>query len=282
MSRFEKDSILSGLKQKIIDKKMIFASSAGMGLEVKAADEAGVDFIISHKEELFAADGRVGAFARAGYGEDCNIMMMEIGPKLLKVCKSTPMIVGIGVAEPYTNIDRMTERFLEMGFSGLANLPTSGGWVGNYGDGISAAGVGFSAELEYITRWSKKGVLTVGYCFTEEQAAQMAAAGASIVSVYVPKTKNESHGWKAAESMEQAIETARKLCEKAKSENSEAIVLCSGGTLLNAADIKRCVTTAGAYGYIGDDHILGASIESGIITKIQDYKSMPLSMEGKS
>lgn len=279
MNRFETNEIKQRLRNKINSKKIIFGINTGLGMVAKKADEARVDFIITDKESIFAADGRIPAMARAGYGGDCNEVVLEAAPKILERVEKTPVIAGFGIAEPYTNVDRLTDKFLKIGFSGVTNIPTSGGWVGPYGDGIRDAGVGYSAELSYIEKCSKRGIFTIGYCFTEEQVKQMCAAGASVLSLYVPKTKNESHGWKAAESMDQALETAAKLCETARKENSEAIILCSGGTMESISDIKRCMETTKAHGFIGDEIISCAKIEDSIKKAVGAYKSLRLSVK---
>jgi predicted TIM-barrel enzyme len=277
VKRFERDEIILRLKEKINTKKIIFCTSTGLGIAAKTADESGVDLIITHKEVVFAADGRVPAFARAGYGKDCNEVMLETGPAILACAQNTPVIVGVGIAEPYMNIDRLTDRFLDMGFSGVTHIPTSGGWVGPYGEGISNAEVGYTEEMEYIKKCSERGIFTLGYCFTEEQAVQMAATGASVISAYVPRMKEESHGWKAADSMQQALETGVKLCEAIKKENPEAIILCCGGNFDTAEDVKHCISVTGAYGYIGDEWIEGRHIEDSVGQAVAGYKALKLS-----
>jgi predicted TIM-barrel enzyme len=97
-----------------------------------------------------------------------------------------------------------------------------------------------------------------------------------VISVYVPRLEEESQGWKAAGSMEQAMETARKICAAAIKADPEAIILCSGGTFETADDVKKCLDATGAYGYIGDEWIECRRIEESVAQAVSGYRALRL------
>jgi|GEM_PF-2876732 len=262
------------LRRKIAGSKPILAVAAGIPLTAKAAHDSGADFIITHKEAVFGADGRLPVIARTGYGGNGNDIMMRMAEKFAAAAKGTPVIAGVGPAEPYMNVDRYTDRLLNQGIAGVTNYPTAGGWVGSYGNGIRIAGVGYSLEVEYIKRWSMRGVLTVGYCFTPEQVKQMIEADAAILSLYVPRTEKESHGWDDAPCVESAVETALKLFETAREEDKDRILLFSGATISNITDISYYLKTTKAHGYISDELVECSIIEQGVVNAVSGYRRL--------
>lgn len=269
----EKGEILQRLTDKRKSGRMIFAMTASTGGIVKAAKEAGVDFAVVHKESLFGIDGRLPALARVGYGGNCNEMILKEAEHILRFADEFPVIAGVGVAEPYHNIDRITEKIIKKGYSGITHIPTSGGWVGDFGNSISQAGCGYSEEVEYIRRWSGKEVFTVGYCFEETQINEMNEARADVIAVHVQKTAGESHGWHNAKSREEAIKKAEKMVRLAKGLNPDGIVLAAAGEVGNAVEMEKLVSASGADGYLADEALEDGLVYKMIYEEIQEIKN---------
>lgn len=266
------------LKNRAAQHKFILGVSAGIPLTAKIAHDAGADFIVTHKEEIFGADGRMPVIARTGYGGNCNEIIMEQADRYVSAAGDTPVFAGIGPAEPYTNVDRFTEKLLEKGVIGITNYPTAGGWVGSYGNGIQMAGVGYSLEVDYLRRWSKKGIPAIGYCFNTEQIKQMTDAGVEILSLYIPRTEKETHGWDDAPSAEKAAEAAAELVETARRENKNSVILCSGGTIHRISDIHNYLKSAAADGYICDESVECAAIDRAVSETVGGYRRLKTCM----
>lgn len=262
------------LKDKIKRCEPILGVGAGIPLTAKVAHDSGADFIVINKEEIFGADGRLPVIARTGYGGNVNDIIMDQADKFVSAAKGTPVFAGVGPAEPYTNVDKFTDILLEKGITGLTNYPTAGGWVGSYGNGIRLAGVGYSLEVEYLKRWSKRGVPTIGYCFLPEQVKQMIDADVTILSLYIPRTEKESHGWDDAPSTESAVETAIELIETARKEDKDRIVLCSGATIRQISDIHYYLDQTKADGYICDELVECSAIAKAVSKTVAGYRTL--------
>ncbi len=245
--------ILKRLEEKRKAGKKIVAVTASTGLNVRLAEEAGIDFAVVHKESMLGIDGSLPLLARIGYGGNCNEIMMEEADNLLRFSKNMPVVVGIGVAEPYHNVDWMTEKILKKGYSGITHLPTSGGWVGDFGNSIEKAGCGYSEEIRYIKRWSEKGAFTVGFCFEKEQIDPLLDANPSIIVVYIHKTENETQGWEDAKSEEQAIKNAKEMAEIIKEKMPEKIVMATGGDISKFQKAYEIMDEIKVDGYLYDE-----------------------------
>ena len=274
MGKFSTDQIIKRLKKKKETGRIIFGMTASAGLIADIANRMDVDFIMIHKESVFGIDGRVPAFARAGYGEDCNLVMEEEGPAVISHAPDVPVIVGYGCFEPYENIDMVVKRFHDMGFSGVTHFPTAGGWVGHYGNIIRDAHVGYREELLDIKKRTLDGDFTVGFIFDPSQIEMIVDANPSVIAVYVPRTEEESQWWEAAEDMDTALMKASDMVKQIRDLLPESIILCCGGTFMQVADIEKCMKKTGADGYIGDELIEARLSLDAVKKTIEEFKSL--------
>lgn len=269
-----KQILESKLYEKIEEKKAIFGTTTSTGLIVKGANVAGIDFSVVHKESLYGIDARIPAVARIGYGGDCNEIMYDNADDLLRFAGELPVIVGVGAAEPYYNIELFTEKLLKKGFAGITHIPTSGGWVGDFGDSIGKAGCGYKREAELIKHFSDKDVFTVGYCFEEEQVRIMSQAGASVLAIYIPKLVDESYGWNILKTIDEAHDKAKKLVEVARKESPNNIILLTGGDPLGTEALQALLLESGAHGYLGDESLETQLVYNAVSTRISKLKQM--------
>lgn len=267
-------AIVKKMKDKIALKKAVFGTTSSLGILVKTAAEVSLDFTVVHKESLFGIDGRLPLLARIGYGGNCNEIILDKSTDILRFSGDMPVVAGVGVAEPYHNVDRMAEMMLEKGYSGLTHIPSSGGWIGDFGNSISKAGCGYPAEVEFISRWSKRDVFTVGYCFEDEQVKMMGDAGAGLIAIYVHKTVDESHGWANASSEDEAVYKAAAMVEMARKANPQAIVLVASGDVRNSEDAQKLILNTKSDGYLGDEMLETSLVYRAVSGSIDHTRKM--------
>ena len=97
--QFTRKEILDRLNAKIENKKPIIIGGAGIGLVAKIADQEKIDLIMGYNTGPFRMDGHGSLSGYLAYG-DSNGMTLTLGEHLLKVIKDTPLIGGIGAADP--------------------------------------------------------------------------------------------------------------------------------------------------------------------------------------
>lgn len=82
-----------------------------------------------------------------------------------------------------------------------------------------------------IAQAHKMGLLTTPYAFNEDEAVEMAKAGADIIVAHMGLTTSGSIGAKTAFSLEDSVFRVQAIAEAAHRINPGAIVLCHGGTI---------------------------------------------------
>lgn len=83
-----------------------------------------------------------------------------------------------------------------------------------------------------IAKAHKMGLLTTPYAFNEEEAIDMAEAGADIIVAHMGLTISGSIGAKTALSLDQSVTLVQAIADAAHRINPQAIVLCHGGKIL--------------------------------------------------
>src|SRR4051812_19622731 len=103
----------------------IVMGGAGIGLVAKAADRAGIDVLMAYNTGPFRMDGHGSLAGYLAYG-DANALTLELARKILPVVENTPVVGGIGAADPYRDVERLIDEFVRIGLSGVTNVPTAG------------------------------------------------------------------------------------------------------------------------------------------------------------
>lgn len=90
-----------------------------------------------------------------------------------------------------------------------------------------------SLEVEMIQKAHKMGLLTTPYAFNQNEAIEMAKAGADIIVAHMGLTTTGSIGAKTAVSLEESVVRVQAIADAAHRINPSAIVLCHGGIHIN-------------------------------------------------
>ena len=125
-----------------------------------------------------------------------------------------------------------------MGFAGVQNFPTVGLIDGMFRLNLEETGMGFSAEIEMIARAHELGLLTCPYVFDEQQAREMARAGADLLVAHAGLTTKGSIGAQSAMTLEEAAAFVRRIIDAGKSERGDVLVLCHGGPIAEPSDVE--------------------------------------------
>lgn len=80
-----------------------------------------------------------------------------------------------------------------------------------------------------IGKAHKMGLLTTPYAFNQDEAAEMAKAGADIIVAHMGLTTSGSIGAKTAVTLEQSVIRVQAIADASHRINPNIIVLCHGG-----------------------------------------------------
>src|SRR3990172_252795 len=176
MRQYTRPEVHARLRATMERGEPIVMAGAGIGLVAKAAERGGVDLLMAYNTGPFRMAGHGSLAGYLAYG-DANAMTLELGREILNAVSETPVIGGIGAADPFRDIGRLIEAMLETGFSGVTNVPTAGLYDGAFRRHIDATGLGYPREIDLLRMCRQRGGFTVAYAFSPAGGAARAEAG---------------------------------------------------------------------------------------------------------
>lgn len=248
---------------------------AGIGLVAKAADRAGIDVLMAYNTGPFRMDGHGSLAGYLAYG-DANAITLELGRKILPVVERTPVVGGIGAADPYRDVEQLIDEYLRIGFSGITNVPTAGLYDGAFRRHIDATGLGYPREVDLIRTCRAREVFTVAYAFTPEEAAAMAEAGADIVGAHVGLTSGGLIGAEETLALEEACAAVRHMTDAAVGSRPDVIVVAHGGPFEDPESVRAVFERTAVHGYLGASSIERLPVERAVDDVVRAFKSLPL------
>jgi len=251
MARIPRNTLLERFRQKIATGKPLIGGGAGTGLSAKCEEAGGIDLIVIYNSGRYRMAGRGSLAGLMAYG-NANEIVCEMATEVLPVVKHTPVLAGVNGTDPFMIPDQFLRRLIDLGFSGVQNFPTVGLIDGNFRANLEETGMGYGLEVDIIRAAHAMDLLTTPYIFSEENARDMAAAGADIVVCHLGLTMGGSIGADTALKLPDCIAPIKAWAEAARKVNPEVIVLCHGGPIATPEDAKfilsKCPQCDGFYG----------------------------------
>jgi len=271
MSRQE---ILARFREQVAQGRPIIGGGAGTGITAKFAEVGGIDLLIIYNSGRFRMAGRGSLSGLLSYG-DANAIVMDMANEVLPVVKHTPVLAGVCGTDPFRVIPHFLRQVKEVGFAGVQNFPTVGLIDGVFRANLEETGMGYGLEVDMIRAAHEMDLLTTPYVFDEEQAADMARAGADILVPHMGLTTSGAIGARTALTLEDAAKKVQALADAAKRVNPDILVLCHGGPIAEPADAQYVLAhTEGVVGFFGASSIERLPTEVGIRKQTEDFKAI--------
>jgi predicted TIM-barrel enzyme len=251
MPRIARQTILDAFRAKIARRRPIIGGGAGTGLSAKCEEAGGIDLIVIYNSGRYRMAGRGSLAGLLAYG-NANEIVCEMAHEVLPVVKKTPVLAGVNGTDPFMIVDEFLQRLVRLGFSGIQNFPTVGLIDGTFRANLEETGMGYGLEVELVGRARAMDLLTTPYVFSEENARDMARAGADIVVSHMGLTTGGAIGAGTAMTLADCVEPINAQAAAARAINPDAIVLCHGGPIATPEDaawiLARCPDCHGFYG----------------------------------
>ena len=271
---FTRQEVLKRLRKRVADGVPIIGGGAGNGISAKCQEAGGVDLMIIYNSGRFRMNGRGSLAGCMPYG-DANGIVMEMAGEVLTVVKDTPVLAGVCGTDPTRLMDVFLMQVRDAGFSGVQNFPTVGLCDGQFRANLEETGMGYGLEIDMIRRAHELDLLTTPYAFNVEEAGAMAEAGADIVVAHMGLTTKGSIGADSSLTLEQCPAEVQAICDKAKSVNSEVIVLCHGGPISMPEDAEYVLrNTTGVDGFYGASSVERLPTEVAIKAQMESFKAI--------
>jgi predicted TIM-barrel enzyme len=251
MARIARDRILSRLRARIKRREPIIGGGAGTGLSAKCEEAGGIDLIVIYNSGRYRMAGRGSLAGLMAYG-NANDIVVEMAREVLPVVKTTPVLAGVNGTDPFMLTDPFLRQLGDLGFSGIQNFPTVGLFDGVIRRQLEETGMGYALEVEVIRKARALELLTTPYVFSEQNARDMAKAGADIIVCHLGLTTGGAIGAETALKLKDCVPLIESWAAAARKVNPEVIVLCHGGPIAEPKDasfiLKNCPGCNGFYG----------------------------------
>ena len=251
MPRIARQTLLDRFRAKLASGRPLIGGGAGTGLSAKCEEAGGIDLIVIYNSGRYRMAGRGSLAGLLAYG-NANEIVCEMAHEVLPVVKHTPVLAGVNGTDPFMIPEQFLQRLIGLGFSGVQNFPTVGLIDGTFRANLEETGMGYGLEVELIARARALDLLTTPYVFSEQNARDMAAAGADMIVCHLGLTTGGSIGAETAMKLADCVAPIDAWAAAARAVNPEILVMCHGGPIATPEDaryiLQRCPSIHGFYG----------------------------------
>jgi predicted TIM-barrel enzyme len=118
-------------------------------------------------------------------------------------------------------------------------------------------------------------LLTCPYVFDEDQAREMARAGADLLVAHAGLTTKGSIGAQSAMTLAEAAAFVQRIVDAGKNERSDLLVICHGGPIAEPEDVAWIIEhTRDVDGFFGASSIERLAAEVAITQQTRRFKSL--------
>jgi predicted TIM-barrel enzyme len=273
---FTRNESLTRLKETVSNNEPVIGAGAGTGISAKFAERGGIDLLIIYNSGRYRMNGRGSLAGLLPYG-DANEIVVEMGHEVIPVVEDTPVLAGVNGTDPFRQMDVFIEDLKRRGFSGVQNFPT----VGLIDEGsqfrrnIEETGMGYDKEVDMIREAAEQEMLTCPYVFSEEQAHEMAEAGADVIVSHMGLTTSGDIGAETSLDLETAAERVQAHHDAAKDVNDDVMVICHGGPIAWPDDAEYVLNnTEGVIGFFGASSLERLPTEEAIRNQAREFKGI--------
>lgn len=244
-------TILKRFRDMIDNGQPIVGGGAGTGISAKSAEAGGADLLIIYNSGRYRMAGRSSLSGYMAFG-NANEIVMDMSKEVLPVVQHTPVLAGVNATDPFIDIERFLQQIKDTGFAGVQNFPTIGLIDGQFRLNLEETGINYASEVEMIRLAVGMDLLTTPYIFNQQEAEQMAEAGADIIVIHFGLTTGGSIGASTAKSLAQCAAEFNVWSEAILQIKSDTIIICHGGPLSQPDDalymLNNCPNCHGFYG----------------------------------
>jgi predicted TIM-barrel enzyme len=282
MARIRRQDILTRLRAMVSRGEPIIGGGAGTGLSAKCEEAGGIDLIVIYNSGRYRMAGRGSLAGLLAYG-NANEIVLDMAREVLPVVQRTPVLAGVNGTDPFLLLDPFLTRLAELGFSGVQNFPTVGLFDGVIRAQLEETGMGYGLEVQLVERARQHDLLTTPYVFSEDNARDMARAGADIVVCHLGLTTGGAVGARTAVSLEACVPLVDAWGAAARAVNPDILVLCHGGPIATPDDAAYVLANSrSCHGFYGASSLERLPTETALTETTRSFKRIGLGPKEKA
>jgi predicted TIM-barrel enzyme len=282
MARIARQEILKRFREMVRRGEPIVGGGAGTGLSAKCEEAGGIDLIVIYNSGRYRMAGRGSLAGLMAYG-NANEIVLDMAKEVLPVVRKTPVLAGVNGTDPFLIVDDFLKRLISLGFSGIQNFPTVGLFDGTIRAQLEETGMGYGLEVEVVRRAHAMDLLTTPYVFSEQNAKDMAKAGADIIVCHLGLTTGGAVGAHTALKLNDCVPLIESWARAARSVNPEVIVLCHGGPIATPEDAVFILENSrGCNGFYGASSMERLPTEIALTETTRKFKRIGIRLKEKA
>jgi predicted TIM-barrel enzyme len=274
MARIPRQDILKKLHAQARRGEPIVGGGAGTGLSAKCEEAGGIDLIVIYNSGRYRMAGRGSLAGLMAYG-NANEIVLDMAREVLPVVEHTPVLAGVNGTDPFLIRAHFLRTLCDLGFSGIQNFPTVGLFDGTIRAQLEETGMGYGLEVQLVEDARKLDLLTTPYVFSEQNARDMAQAGADIIVCHLGLTAGGAIGAKTALKLDDCMPLINSWAAAARAVNPDVLVLCHGGPIATPEDARAILRACkGCNGFYGASSMERLPTEAALTETTRKFKAI--------
>jgi predicted TIM-barrel enzyme/DNA-binding NtrC family response regulator len=254
-------------------RHFLVGAAIGSGMAAQSAVRGGADFLLALSAGRMRCIGEPSVAAMLPLRE-CNDMVMDFARAEILPRASVPVFFGATSFSPRIDLTELVSRIIDAGFWGIANFPTAILIDGVYRDFLERAGFGFARELELLSIAKARGLVTLAYVHTCEEAVAAARVGADIINIDLGWNKGGVVGVDTPVRIDEASLAVNTIARAVHSVSPRTRCMVEGGPIVSPWQLEELCQIAQVDGYIGGSTIDRVPSESAIEIVTAAFKAI--------
>lgn len=248
---FSRDVIRARLTESISKNVPIIGVAVGSGISAKQAADGGADLLLVLNAGRFRTIG-VSSLGCMMPFANSNKMVLDFGSQeIVPRIADRPIIFGVCATDPTADHDQLIEKIISNGFHGVNNFPTVGLIDGKFRQYLEENNLGFQKEVDFMAKSVQKGLFTIAFVFTEEQAKAMAEVNVDIICAHLGWTVGGTTGVKQRSTLKECAQLANNIFKVANKTSPSVFNMVYGGPIQSPEQANYFYINTSAVGYIG-------------------------------
>ncbi len=252
--------------------EFLVGAAIGAGILGQAAEKGGADFVLALGAGRFRIMGAASVACMLPI-RDSNQFVTQFASSEMLSQISIPVYFGASTLDPGLSVETLADEIADLGFAGVVNFPTVGHYPARMRAALDAAGIGFSKELSLFSAAHDRGLSTLAYVRTGEQARAAAACGVDIVCFNFGWNAGGVQGLVSEIGIEEAAVQSREISRIVARENPDSFFVLEGGPIEDPDQVAAICRVAHIHGYVGGSTIDRLPLAESVASQTLRFKS---------
>ena len=259
----------------------LVGAAIGTGIAAKSAVRGGADFLIALSAGRMRNMGEPSIAAMLPMHETNEFVLGFATTEILPRA-NVPVFFGASCFDVRQDLPALLDRVAEAGFAGIANFPSAVLVDGAFREFLEQAGIGFARELELLALARQRGLATLAYTHTAQEAVAAARQGVDIVNIDLGWNTGGVLGVETTVRVEEAAFTAATVAKAVRAACDRTVCVVEGGPIVSPRQLEELCLVAEVDGYVGGSTIDRVPSESAIEAVTATFKAIGALQQGQA